>query len=81
MERKVCFISEAGNWGMGVGEGRLKSKGQFPLPHPANNQWARAFIGGGRGPNVETAQSALTVILELVMRWSDQCHLDCFKYS
>ena len=33
------------------------------------------------GVHAETAQSAVTVILKLVMQWSDQCHLDCFKYS
>ena len=30
-----------------------------------DNQWARALIIGGRGLYVETAQSALTVILKL----------------
>ena len=50
--------------------------------HPdTDNQGARAFIDGGRGLRAETAQSALTVVLKLVMQWSDQCHLDCFKYS
>ena len=34
---------------------------------PANNQWSRAFIGRGRGLQAETAQSALTVILKLVI--------------
>ena len=46
-----------------------------------DNQGARAFIGEGRGLDAETARSALTVILKLVMRWSDQCHLGCFRYS
>ena len=36
----------------------------FPL-----SIWARAIIGGGRGLHVETAQSALTVILKLTTRW------------
>ena len=44
-----------------------------------DNQGARAFIDGGRGLRAETAQSALTVVLKLVMRWSDQRPLDCFK--
>ena len=80
VERQVCFILEAGN----QGEGGLLSKGQLPTA----NQRARAFkgelqgcIGGGRGLRVETAQSALTVILKLVLPWSDQLHLDCFKSS
>ena len=32
-----------------------------------HNQWARAFIGGGRLLHAETAQSALTVIFKLVI--------------
>ena len=32
-----------------------------------NNQGARAFIDGGRGLHAETAQSALTVILKLII--------------
>ena len=31
------------------------------------NQWARAFIGWGKGQHAETAQSALMVILKLVI--------------
>jgi len=46
--------------------------------HPADNQWARAFIEGRRGLHAETA---LTVILKLVTWWCDQGHLDCFKYN
>ena len=61
-----------------VGEGGLMSKGQLP---PTDNQGARAFIGRGRGLHAETAQAALTVLLRLVMRWSDQHCLGCFKYS
>ena len=36
---------------------------------------ARAFIGEGRGLHAETAESALTVILKLIRRWSDQHRL------
>ena len=32
-----------------------------------HNQWARAFIVGGRALHAETAQSALTVTLKLVI--------------
>ena len=60
MERKVCFISEAGNL-EGRGEGRLMSKGQFlplqPPPVPTDKQEARALLGGVRGLHAETAQS------------------------
>ena len=47
------------------GEGGLLSKKRLLLP--TNNHWARAFIDGGRGLHVETAQSALTVIFKLVL--------------
>ena len=47
------------------------SKGHFPT----DTQWAGAlngdfqgWIGGGRGLHAETAQSALTVLLKLVIR-------------
>ena len=63
--KEAGFISEAGNqWG-----GRTPV--QRPTP-PRDNQWARDFIDGRRGLRAETAQSALTVILKLVMGWSDR---------
>ena len=40
-------------------EGRCLSKSLLP---PTDNQWARAFIGQGRGLHTETAQSPLTGI-------------------
>ena len=47
---------------------------------PTDNQWARAFIGCGKGLHAE-----ITVIsdshLEIGRPWSDQHHLDCFEYS
>ena len=63
VERKVCFISDACNH---VGSGGGRKPIQRPTL-PTDNQWARAFIGGGRGPHAETAQEALTVILNLVI--------------
>ena len=60
-------------------------KADFPqLLHflPAiDRQEATAFIGRGTRLCIKTAESALTVILKLVIQWSDQCHLDCFRYS
>ena len=38
-------------------------------------------MGRGRALQAETAQSALTVVLKVVLPWSDQCHLDGWKYS
>ena len=39
---------------------------QRPTP-PTDNQWATAFIDRGRGQHAEIAESALTVILKLVI--------------
>ena len=82
VEKKVCFISEASNQGWGQTP-VVQSQTYF-----TDNQWARAFkgafqgwIGGRRGLYAETALSALTVILNSVIQWSDQHHLDCFEYS
>lgn len=36
---------------------------------------------GGGYEQKQHGQSALTVIMKLVMWWADQQHLDCFKYS
>ena len=36
-------------------------------PPPPDNQWAKAFVDGGRGIHAETVQSSLTVILKLVL--------------
>ena len=58
VERKVCFIFSAGNRAGNEGGGHL-SKDILTL---TDNQWARAFIGRGRGLHSESAQSALTVI-------------------
>ena len=61
-------------------ESRHLSKGPTLAPTP-DNQATRAFIGGERELHVETVRSALTITLKLVMQWSDQRHLDCFKYT
>ena len=45
-------------------EGRLLSNGQLSL---TDNQGARTFTDRGRGLHVETAQSALTIVLKLVI--------------
>ena len=57
------------------------------LSHSGNSQQEllegefQGCIGERRGLDAEIAQSVLTIILNLVRLWSDQCHLDCFKYS
>ena len=66
VERKVCFILDTSN-----GEWGKTPVQRLALPLPPllshDNQWARTFIDRGRGLHVETAQSALTDILNLVI--------------
>ena len=51
---------------------------QRPTPRHRRSGRARAFIDGGRGLQAETVQSAPTVVLKLVVRWSNQRHLVFF---
>ena len=69
MKRKVGFILEASKQG---GEGGRQARVQRSFP--TDNRWAKAFkgefqgcTGGGRGRRAETAHSALTIILNLVI--------------
>ena len=75
VERKVCFILEASNqWG------RVDFCPMVNSPWLATSGQELLQMERG-GLFTEIVQSALTVILKLVMQWSDQCHLDCLKYS
>ena len=64
VERKVCFISDAGNW-----RGSVKRVDICPKAdsRSADDQWSRALIDRRRVLHAETVQSALTVILKLVI--------------
>ena len=62
VERKVCFISDAGNWGQGRVDICPKADSRLP---PVTSG-ARGFIDRRRGLHAGTEQSALTVIFKLV---------------
>ena len=72
VERKNCFTLDAGDQGMGELGGHL-SKARLS-PHP-DNQGTRTFIDGGS--SIVSSGSHL----EIHLQCSDQCHLDCSKYS
>ena len=74
MERKACFISEAGNLG------REQIHVQRPTA-PTDHQRARVIIVRGRGLQAEIGQSALTVVLKLVINDLVSIILISFKYS
>ena len=68
MERKFCFISDAGNWGLGGewaggGEGEWRTAVQRPIPpHNLDKQRVRAFIdrfGGWDGGYMQKQHSHL----------------------
>ena len=73
MERKVCFILDAGNqkeeWWMPVQ--RLT-----PLP---DNQGG--FYRRREGVTCRNSTVTSDSPLQSDHRWSDQCHLDCLKYN
>ena len=80
VERKVCFIPETDN------QGRRQTHVQRPAAccqsvGKSFEKGVSGVYGWREGLQEETAQSALTVVLKLVMKWSDQCHFDFFKYS
>ena len=85
LERKVHFIFDTGTW-CGSREWYVPVQG-LPLPtppylnpHPTDNQGVGAFIDRGRGLHAERAVSSDSH-LEINHQWSDQHHLDCFRYS
>lgn len=76
---KVALFRRLVTWG----EGRLKSKSQLLSADQRKRAFKEEFQGciGRVGGMCRVAQSALTVTLNLVMRYSDHGHLDCFKDS
>ena len=78
VERKVCFISDAGSWGPRVVNIYPKADS---LP-PTGNLWARAFIDRSKeGATYRNSRVSSDSHLQIGHRWSDQHHLDCFRYS
>ena len=75
VERKICFISDAGNCGGG------QTSVQRPTPRPSTHTHQQTGDKKFYRQRGETAQSALPVIWKLVMCWSDKRHLGCFRYS
>ena len=75
VERNICFISDAGNWGVG-----WQTSVQRPTPpqQAGGESFCRQSWGEGTCRNS-------TVIsdnhLQIGHRWSDQHHLDCFRNS
>ena len=67
-KRKGSFIEEVSNSGEKVNS--CPKNTNFPLPARGARTFKGEFQGyirGGRGPDAETAQSTLTVILKLVI--------------
>ena len=74
MERKVCFILDAGNWG----------GGWTPVQRPTPSRWqsgGKNFYRQREGAPCRNSTVSPDNHLEIGHRWCDQHHLDCFKYS
>ena len=65
VESKVWFILDAC---------KVESGGVNSGPMVNSSNYRKSFYRWRRRLNSETAQSALMVILKLVMQWFDQCH-------
>ena len=78
VERKVCFILDASNPRVGVG-------GRTPVQRPtAPPRWqpvGKSFYRQREGATGRNSTVSSDRHLEIGHRWSDQRHLDCFKYN
>ena len=70
-----------------VGGGWQASVQRLTSPHPPAQTSRGLGVGEsinrvrGGGLHAETAQSSLNSHLQIGHQWSDQHHLDCFRYS
>ena len=78
VERKICFISDAGNWRERVVD--IWPKADFPQLAISG---ARAFIDVSERQGTTCRNSTIISdsLLHIDHRWSDQHHIDCFMYS
>ena len=76
VERKVCFILDAGNWAAGRVDGCPKADS----PHPRQSV-GKSFYRQREGPTCRNNAVSSDSHLEIGHRLSDQRHLDCFRYS
>ena len=76
-ERKICFISDAGNW-----RGGWQPSVQRPTP-PSDKQAVRAFTEKvGEGGTTCTKSAVIpNSPLQVGHQWSDQHHLGCSRCS
>ena len=78
VDRKVCFISDAGNW---VGRVDICPKANSPatpLPQQAESEH---FYRQREGATCRNSAVSSDSQPHMGHRWSDQRHLGCFRYS
>ena len=76
VERKVCLISDSGNWAV-----RVADTDPEPDPPPLETNGARALIDrSDRGAICRNSTVSSDSHLQFGHQWSDQCHLDCFTH-
>lgn len=76
VERKVCFILDAGNCRGGTAD--ICPKAESPNP---DKQWVSAFIDREGRVTCRNTTVFPNSHLQTGHQWSDQNQLDCFRYS
>ena len=77
MERKVCFILDAGNW-----SGEWQSADAYPkADSPPLTVGGKGFHRQREGATCRNSTVSSDGHLEIGLQWSDQQHLDCIRYS
>ena len=77
-KKKGALFRKLATWGGGeLVSPKPSPSGQIRVQEPLKE----SFKDVQAGALCRAAQSALTIILKLVMWWSGQRHLDCFKHS
>ena len=78
VERKVCFILDAGSW---WGEGGHLSKGKSPSLHPPLTSAGKNFYRQREGATYRNITVSSNRYLKVGHWWSDHCHHVWFRYS
>ena len=80
VERKVCFISDASDWGWGRAD--VGAKADSPTPTlPTGLQWDMSFYRQKERATCRNSTVSSDSYLQIGHWWSDQHHLGCFRHS
>ena len=82
LERKVCFILDAGNQGVGWGvENWMSHQKLTSTPPPPPKIRSKKFYIEREGATCRNSTVSSDSHVHIGCCWSDQCHLNCFRHS